>query len=149
EAGDVTQFRNQAGRPDRAQPRHTRQCLRDGGQFLGNRLIYSLELLLQGAYRGHGRTQHQPQWFLQHLVQAVGVAGRALQGDGQFGGVAKAPVSFVLQIGRQIVERVLSQLLGGELFQHRATGGAKGVTEGRELPIGGEGQKQKAQEVVL
>lgn len=50
---------------------------------------------------------------------------------------------------RQVVQRLLGQLLGREILQHGTTGGPKGIAEGGDLPERGEGQEEEAEEIVL
>src|SRR5215211_6220475 len=59
------------------------------------------------------------------------------------------PAALGLKIDRQVFNRLLGQLFGGEFVQHGTTGGAEGVTKRRDLAVGRKGQEQKAQEVAL
>jgi hypothetical protein len=98
---------------------------------------------VQAADRCHRGAQDHAQRFIQHLVQTVGIAGRPLQGSRQRIRVSEASTPVLLEVGRQVVERLLGQLLGGEVLQHGTTGGPEGITEGGHLPERGEGQKEE------
>src|SRR5215211_580400 len=149
EAADVAQFGNQPGSPDRAESRHRGQRLWDGRQLLGDGLIQGLELTLERANGRQGGAQHQAQRLLQHLIEAIGVARGALQGCCQSVWIGKAPAALGLKIGRQLLQPLLSQLLGRELIQYRTAGGAERVAKRGDLAVGRKRQEQKTQEVAL
>lgn len=136
-AEDIADLCQQASGPDRPESGDGikgTSCCWQSGNVLGNRAVHGPQLALQRANRRQGRGQDQLERLIQSWREPVGISSRLLEGRGDLARISKPPPPVLLDKGRQIFQRGLSQLFGGKGLQHPQTGGAKQIVEGR-LPL--------------
>ena len=136
EAGQVTDFGDDASSEGRAEARDGLQGLGDGLEMVGDGRVQAFDVRFQASDQAQARAQDEVDGFLKGLGEGIRVMSDLEEGAGILFRVGEAASALLVDECHQIGEGEGGHLLQrSEFLEDGPTGGAKEVGEGFEVGI--------------